>query len=1055
MTDQSGVSPEILPLPKGGGAIRSIGEYFSPDLHTGTGNYRIPLWFPLGPNRFQPDMGIVYSSGAGNGPFGIGWHIPVMKITRRTDRGLPTYDDALDTFLLDNEEIVPVGNGHYQCRREEKFRRIERNGGGWIIRDKGGRSFLLGTTPAARVEDTQNGITRIYAWLIEKAIDTNGNEINYSYHRHKNQIYLKTIAYSVYSITFIDEIRPDPFTERRAGFDITTALRYSAIEYRINGDPDPCFRRYTMTYNECPYTNLSLLASVTFSGSRNQSEGPKTASMPTLRFTYTPFSPSHQYHTFISEIHEPPPLSLEETDFDLVDLFNNGLPGVIQLSSPIHRFWPNKGHGCWGPPRSLSKLPAVITLDDPAVGFADMDGNGTPDLVILSESPLRYYINEPGKGWTHPSRFHRAPTFNPDDPELLFLDLNGDGLVDAMRTGQQSFYLYYNRGDAGWDSPVAVARTHNLAAFPDVFFSDSRVKLADMTGDGLIDIVWVHSGVLDYWPHYGNGHFGRRIKLFLQPTIGFGFNPNNLFLGDINGDGVSDVIYLESDGVHLWINQGGNSLVSAGVIHYTPPSSGRNVQLADMFGSGTMGLVWSYPYSRRELRNYKYMDFTEGVHPYLLSAIDDGTGLTTEIEYKPSTEHLLKAEADGKPWKSTLPFPVQIVSRIIQRDLVAGTVTKRHIHYYDGWFDGRDREFRGFGRAEVLEEGNDEVPSTLTISYFHQGRQQDVQGSTHEIRRALSGKLYRLEVFSPDEIDQSSSPFRIEEDFYEAKEIAVGLNGKSVVFPYLVESRVSNFERTSTPIVNITKLIYDNYGNVIQKNESWDSGRETKQLISSIKYTVDTTRWVLNLPIELKRTDGNDHLLGFHRFYYDGDPFVGLPLGGVEKGNLTRREDMVLTDDIINNIYGASPPDYATLGYHRMTVMNGQSGWGMNGLRQAYDSQGNVTEQMDGFGNIGKTIYDVNSIYPSKIIDPKNFTYDITYDLRSGEISHFSEPNGHETSYFYDPIGRLITMIKPGDSEAFNTTEFEYLDSSLPLGVRTRLRSQALDPKTLEMFDIG
>ena len=107
-----------------------------------------------------------------------------------------------------------------------------------------------------------------YAWLIEKAIDTNGNEITYHYRRDQGQLYLESIVYGIYTITFTHEARPDAFTDRRAGLDVTTALRCTTIEYWITGDPDPLFRRYTLTYDECPHAGLSLLASVTFSGHR-------------------------------------------------------------------------------------------------------------------------------------------------------------------------------------------------------------------------------------------------------------------------------------------------------------------------------------------------------------------------------------------------------------------------------------------------------------------------------------------------------------------------------------------------------------------------------------------------------------------------------------------------------------------------------------------------------------------------------------------------------------------------------------------------------------------
>jgi hypothetical protein len=49
-----------------------LGETFAPDLHTGTGNLTVPIAIPPGRNKFQPDLSLVYSTGHGNSPFGLG-----------------------------------------------------------------------------------------------------------------------------------------------------------------------------------------------------------------------------------------------------------------------------------------------------------------------------------------------------------------------------------------------------------------------------------------------------------------------------------------------------------------------------------------------------------------------------------------------------------------------------------------------------------------------------------------------------------------------------------------------------------------------------------------------------------------------------------------------------------------------------------------------------------------------------------------------------------------------------------------------------------------------
>ena len=497
MSEQSGVSPEVLPLPKGGGAVRGIGETFSPDLHTGTGSYRIPLRFLPGPGGFQPDMALAYSSGGGNGPFGIGWLLPVLQLARRTDGGLPTYDDDADRFVLDREELIDLGGGRYRHRKEEQFRRVERSGDGWEVRDRSGRRFVLGTTPASRIEDTQGGATRTYAWLVERAIDRNGNEVRYDYVRDAGQLYLHAVRYGIYRADFVYEPRTDVTTDRRPGFDLTTALRCARIELRIDGADDPLYRTYALSYDECPYTGISQLATVTLAGHRDG----EPAALPSLRLRYTPFQPGHRLVSFVSQTGDPPPASLENPDFDLLDLYGTGLPGVVQLSGPARRFWPNAGNGQWGPPGTLRALPASAALGKAAVAFADMNGDGAADLVSLEERPFGYYRNQPGAGFGGKQRFRTAPSIDPRDREVRFIDLNGDGIVDAMRSGQRALYFYVNRGDAGWAEPFAVNRVRDLARFPDVSFSDPRVKLADMTGDGLTDIAWVHGSALEWWPH--------------------------------------------------------------------------------------------------------------------------------------------------------------------------------------------------------------------------------------------------------------------------------------------------------------------------------------------------------------------------------------------------------------------------------------------------------------------------------------------------------------------------------------------------------------------------
>src|SRR5262249_4676206 len=105
------ISAPSISLPKGGGAIRCIGEKFAANPVTGTGSMTVPIATSLSRSGFGPQLSLSYDSGAGNGPFGFGWSLSLPSITRKTDNGLPRYQDAADSdvFILSGaEDLVRV-----------------------------------------------------------------------------------------------------------------------------------------------------------------------------------------------------------------------------------------------------------------------------------------------------------------------------------------------------------------------------------------------------------------------------------------------------------------------------------------------------------------------------------------------------------------------------------------------------------------------------------------------------------------------------------------------------------------------------------------------------------------------------------------------------------------------------------------------------------------------------------------------------------------------------------------------------------------------------------
>ena len=131
-----------ISLPKGGGAIRGIGEKFASNPVTGTGSLSVPIFTSPGRSGFGPSLSLSYDSGSGNGPFGFGWNLSLPSITRKTSKGIPKYQDAdddSDVFILSGaEDLVPVfekdKKGKFKKDKDGNFIIDEHDRDGYTVR---------------------------------------------------------------------------------------------------------------------------------------------------------------------------------------------------------------------------------------------------------------------------------------------------------------------------------------------------------------------------------------------------------------------------------------------------------------------------------------------------------------------------------------------------------------------------------------------------------------------------------------------------------------------------------------------------------------------------------------------------------------------------------------------------------------------------------------------------------------------------------------------------------------------------------------------------------
>jgi RHS repeat-associated protein len=893
---------EAIALPSGGGALSGIGEAFAPNLHKGTADLSVPLRAPAGRSGLTPPLSLTYSSGQGNGPFGLGWALPVPQIRRKTANGVPRYD-ASDVFMLGDDLIAvplraddPAATTRYRPRTESAYARIlhVRTEGSdyWDVHSADGRRNRFGTPRPAGAATTWTDPTavvtpdgHVFAWLLAETRDPLGNRIVYDYLADPHGTaarYLSRIRYVdhgdpatntfLVGVEFNYADRPDPYSDRRGGFELRTTQRaIGSTTWTMAGTPTPTTSsRTTFTYadqgSDPPASGVSLLTRITMVGV----DGAATEALPPLEFGYTEWQPANR--RLLALTGELPPTALGG-DLDLVDLFGDGLPSLVSINGTA-QYWRNTGQGRFALPRPLAAAPAGVSLGAPGVLFADTDGDGRPELVASDAQrtlvwPLAPAAAPPsGRSDTTLAGFDPAgevwipgaAAMSLTDPLCRLVDLDGDGRMDLLRTAD-TWYAADGDGHGGFTD------LRPLPGAPPVSLADPRVRLADMTGDGLSDVVYVHDGRIVYWPALGRGRFDPPATMtgaphFTDPAYpGAGFDPSRLLLGDLTGDGTADMVYVNDGSVTIWLNRCGNGFAPPVTIAGTPPVTNRvTMRLADVLGTGVPGVLWSTDAGRPA--PYRMLDPCGGVKPYLLSSIDNHCGATTAITYTTSTSYALADRDAGRPWRTTLPFPVHVVASTTTVDHFSATTLTSEFIYHHGYWDGADREFRGFARVDQRDNriGATASPPVEVRTWFHPGpvgptesnwqaldlsdeywpTSASLWGAVDDgllpamprsalrtVLRSMTGRMLRTETYALDGSPDAARPYEVGDAAYRLVPVLDGRPGTDpgwlaapVAAAHQVATQSVVWQRGDDPMIRVTAFgARDTYGRACSQLE--------------------------------------------------------------------------------------------------------------------------------------------------------------------------------------------------------------------------------------------
>src|SRR5439155_3302004 len=251
---------------------------------------------------------------------------------------------------------------------------------------------------------------------------------------------------------------------------------------------------------------------------------------------------------------------------------------------------------------TLAPLEAVARKPNAALSggaeIMDLAGDGQPDVVVMEGPTPGLYEHDEAEGWKPFRPFISRLNRELRDPSLKFVDLDGDGHSDVFITEDDAFVWHASLAEEGFGPARRVAQALDEEKGPRIVFADGTqsIYLADLSGDGLTDLVRIRNGEVCYWPNLGYCRFGAKITMDNAPTFDNPdqFDQERIRLADIDGSGTVDIIYLHRDGVRLYFNKSGNSWSKQHLLKSFPRVDDVvSILPTDLLGNGTACLVWS------------------------------------------------------------------------------------------------------------------------------------------------------------------------------------------------------------------------------------------------------------------------------------------------------------------------------------------------------------------------------------------------------------------------------------------------------------------------------
>ncbi|MEX5593614.1 SpvB/TcaC N-terminal domain-containing protein [Pseudomonas orientalis] len=610
-------------LPKGGGAIQSIGNGLGSIGTSGDASFELPLPISVG-RGFAPDLALGYSSSGGNSPFGIGWSTTPNAITRRTSTGVPAYTDNDVILGPDGEPWMPERNpttgaqlsrvvtaynglpvGPYTVVRhwpriEGAFALIEHwsdsadPAGFWLIHSADGNLHVYGKTAASRRVDPLDD-ARVGAWLLDESLNPRGEHIVYQYQADDGisaQRYLSKVLYG--NALADDQLyawRMDGWQGVLWHFHLVfdhgerPAALLSVPPYEATsawpGRGDP-FSSYAYGF-ELRTRQLCRQVLMFHCFPEEPDMGPVPVLVRRLVLEYRPsplgYSLLHAAHEHAvdreGKIQSRPPLEFTYNRFEL---------------APDPRRY-----------QAFEKMPGLN--DGQRYQFVDLYGEGLPGILYTDDKAWYYRAPMRAKATSDLDEvayddWHELPEIPVADrlqaPRQFLSEITGDGCLEWLVAQPGLCGFFTCNPDRSWSNFAT------LDAFPHEFFHPQG-QLANLMGAGLSDLAMIGPRSVRLYANLRRAGFAPATQVPRQadeddlPLISNAATELVAF-SDVLGSGQQHLIRIRHNQLQCWPNLGrgrfGKGFTFSALDFAYDAFDASRVLLADLDGSGAADLIY-------------------------------------------------------------------------------------------------------------------------------------------------------------------------------------------------------------------------------------------------------------------------------------------------------------------------------------------------------------------------------------------------------------------------------------------------------------------------------